>query len=165
MAARQWSLVCKGLLHRNLLNFYRIYSCIIAGLKNLMHMAILHFISERQSRDWKRSISKKGPSQINWLPQQCSLSVCLIILSHAFLIKAQYVVKIGQARSAIIGRYAHFCSFFSHKMSKRFSEVIAPNLTKFVHTFNVLLSCQLVFRYSNPFQSGSAPMKTPILWL
>jgi len=53
-------------------------------------------------------------------------------------------------------------AIFSHnykKMSKRFSEVTTPIITKFVHdddTFSALLTFPSAFQYSNPFRNASA---------
>ena len=120
---------------------------------------------------------QKAP-HINWLPQQHPLSdlktnVRLIIRAHMF-IKDKQLVETGCACSEIIGRICPFLQYFfqkSTKISKRFSGITTPNITKSVHcvaTFNMLLRCQLAFRYSNPFRNGSAtkelfPRKTPIL--
>ena len=68
--------------------------------------------------------------------------------------------------AARCGEWAqHFLNAFcsqSTNMSKSFSGVTAPNLTKFVHdvtTFNALLSCPSAFWYSYPFRKGSATQK------
>ena len=55
----KWDTLPQGLMHRSSPNFISGYNCIIADLNSIMHMAILHFVSERQSVE-RLKVSNSG---------------------------------------------------------------------------------------------------------
>ena len=108
----------------NILNrfspFFTRSRAIRRALNVCIRKTIVHFVSEHQNEEWRRSISPK----INCLPQQrplnyCETDVSFIICMHASTL-AETLVKIGSVVVEIFGEIGRFLPYrfkstnFSH---------------------------------------------------